>query len=76
MVFDYFPYEIKQEYIKLPIFEFMEDLKPGCEDWKVMCELDKLDVDAEVLYRPFETLSFGERKSCLQFFFSGKMIFC
>lgn len=60
-VCDYFPYDIKSEYMQLPASSFLDTLKPGCEDWKVLRELDKLDIDAEVLYRPFQTLSFGER---------------
>ena len=38
-----------------------------------MCELDKLNVDEEVLYRPYETLSHGERtKVMLAILFSGE----
>lgn len=72
-VFDYFPYEIKSEYLKQCAGEFLEKLKPSCEHWKVLCELDKLQVDAEVLYRPFSTLSHGERtKVMLAVLFSGE----
>lgn len=59
--FDYFPYQISKEDYKECAGDFLEKLKPNCELWKVLCELDKLSVDAEVLYRPFETLSHGER---------------
>ena len=39
----------------------------------MVCELDKLKVDAEVLYRTFETLSLGERtKVMLTVLFSGE----
>ncbi len=60
-VFDYFPYRITEAQQKKCAADFLEELKPDCELWKVICELDKMDVDAEVLYRPFETLSHGER---------------
>lgn len=71
--FDYFPYQLKEEYLSLAASEFLEELKPGCEVWKVICELDKLGVSAEVLYRPFQTLSFGERtKVMLAVLFSGE----
>ena len=71
--FDYFPYQIKPEYMEMPAMGFAADLKPGCEDWRILCELDKLDVEAEVLYRPFRTLSFGERtKVMLAILFSGE----
>lgn len=72
-VFDYFPYQIKKEYLNRPAVEFAEELKTGCEQWRIICELDKLGLDAEVLYRPFCTLSFGERtKVMLAVLFSGE----
>lgn len=60
-VFDYFPYQIKDEYLDQPAAEFVEELKAGCEQWRIVCELDRLGLDVEVLYRPFGTLSPGER---------------
>lgn len=72
-VFDYFPYQIKEEYKRLPAADFIEELKAGCEHWRVICELNKMDMDAEVLYRPFSTLSFGEQtKLLLAVLFSGE----
>lgn len=72
-VFDYFPYRISEAQMEQCGAEFLEELKPGCESWKVICELDKLNVDAEVLYRPFSTLSHGERtKVMLAVLFSGE----
>ena len=71
--FDYFPYQLKKEYMAKPAAEFMEELKSGVESWRVLCELDKLKVNTEVLYRPFHTLSFGERtKVLLAILFSGE----
>ena len=64
-VFDYFPYQITKEQMQLPVAEFMEEIKVGCESWRVICELSKLDEDAEILYRPFATLSPGERTKIL-----------
>lgn len=73
VVFDYFPYRILAENLKQCSVDFLEQLKPGCEPWRVFCELDKLEVDAEVLYRPFGTLSHGERtKVMLAVLFSGE----
>ena len=70
--FDYFPYQITENEMQLSAAEFMEDIKPGCEVWKVICELAKMDEDAEILYRPFQTLSHGERtKVLLAILFSG-----
>ena len=48
MVFDYFPYQIAREQMQLPVAEFMEEIKVGCEAWRVICELSKLDEDAEI----------------------------
>ena len=71
-VFDYFPYHITNAQMKKCAIDFMEEIKPDHESWKVMCELEKLNLDAEVLYRSFETLSHGERtKVMLALLFSG-----
>lgn len=71
-IFDYFPYEVSKERMGLPAADFMEDLKPGCEQWRVICELSDLGESAEILYRPFHTLSAGERtRVLLAVLFSG-----
>ena len=61
IVFDYFPYKISDDNMNRCASEFLDDIKYGVEEWKVICELDKLGVDAQVMYRPFKTLSHGER---------------
>ncbi len=72
-VFDYFPYKVTDRQMKLTAAEFMEELKSGCEEWRVICELNGLNESAEILYRPFETLSPGERtKVLLAVLFSGE----
>ena len=72
-VFDYFPYVLTAEQMRQSAAEFMEDLKAGCESWRVICELNLMNVDTEILYRPFETLSHGERtKVLLAVLFSGE----
>lgn len=71
--FDYFPYPIAEEKLDKNAADFLDELKPDCEFWRVVCELEKLDTDADVLYRPFETLSHGERtKVMLAVLFSGE----
>lgn len=60
-VFDYFPYPITEAQMQLMAADFMEELKAGCEAWRVICELSGLGESAEILYRPFATLSPGER---------------
>ena len=73
MIFDYFPYTITQEQLQLNAAEFLEEIKPGCELWRVICELEKLNETADILYRPFGTLSHGERtKILLSVLFSGE----
>lgn len=63
--FDYFPYSITSEQLNLPAAEFIYDIKPQCELWRVICELEQLCESAEILYREFDTLSFGERTKVL-----------
>lgn len=70
---DYFPYKTVPEDLEKTADELMEQWKPGVESWRVMCELSELDVDAELLYRPMRTLSFGERtKVMLAVLFAGE----
>ncbi len=72
-VFDYFPYQISQEQMQLPAAELIDNLKNQCEFWRVICELEQLSENTEILYRPFYTLSLGERtKVLLAVLFSGE----
>ena len=74
--FDYFPYRISEEMEGRCVSDFAEELKPGCEEWRVICELSKLSAQADLLYRPFKTLSHGERtKALLAVLFSGDQDF-
>ena len=41
-VFDYFPYKITEKQMELSAAEFVEDLKNGCEIWRVIMELSLL----------------------------------
>ena len=41
--------------------ELIETWKPQVESWQVMVQMNQIQMDAEVLYRPFGTLSHGER---------------
>lgn len=73
MHFDYFPYSVSEEQNRECAIELMDAWKPGCEQWRVICELGKLHADAEILYRPFDSLSQGERtKVLLAVLFSGE----
>jgi len=72
-VFDYFPYQLTERHMQLSASEFMEELKADCEQWRVICELAGLEEEAEILYRPYCTLSHGERtKVLLAILFSGE----
>lgn len=71
--FDYFPYKLSDNEMNLTADELVETWKPSVESWKVICELNKMGVDCELLYRPISTLSFGERtKVMLAVLFSGE----
>lgn len=71
--FDYFPYEITVSDMDKTVYELCEKWKPGVESWRVICELNSMYTDAEILYRPVSTLSNGERtKAMLAVLFSGE----
>lgn len=57
--FGYFPFEIENpDDISLYV---AENICPTMEQWELIRELNLLNMDAEILYRPFSTLSNGER---------------
>ena len=73
VLFDQFPYHVPEDQMGMELSELLGVLKPGCEEWRVICELSRLDASAELLYRPFRTLSHGERtKAFLAILFSGE----
>lgn len=57
--FDYFPFPVGDK--KRDTIELAEEIEPQLEHWRLIRELNLLEVDAEVLYRPFDTLSNGEQ---------------
>ncbi len=61
--FNYFPYPVsdKNKYTH----EIFEEICPQAEDWEFLREISYLKVDAEVMYRPFKTLSNGEQTKVL-----------
>jgi lincosamide and streptogramin A transport system ATP-binding/permease protein len=61
--FEYFPYRVKD--LSQYTIDVMHTVCPEAEDWELIKEVSLLDVDAEALYRPFETLSNGERTKVL-----------
>ena len=59
MAFSCFPYQVANpEGLAIDAVEAMD---PEYEYWRVARELDKLQLDEQVLYRPYKTLSNGEQ---------------
>lgn len=57
--FEYFPFEV--ENTALNGIEIAESLYSDFMLWELEYELNKLETDSEILYRPFSTLSKGEQ---------------
>ena len=69
--FDYFPFYVSDK--EKDTLSVIEEINPEYEFWKICRELTLLQVDADVLYRPFHTLSNGEQtKVMLALLFSGE----
>lgn len=63
VAFDYFPFPVAHpDYLT---GEVLEEAAPEAETWRVEKELAALELPGDVLYRPFSTLSGGERTRCL-----------
>lgn len=61
--FDYFPYSVEDK--TLLTEEILQMVCPTAEEWELIRELSYLEVDADVLWRAFETLSNGEQTKVL-----------
>lgn len=61
--FEYFPFEVENP-DDTPL-EIAESIDPDFELWRLSRELNLLEVDSGVLYRPYSTLSYGERTKVL-----------
>ncbi|MDR1736133.1 MAG: ABC-F type ribosomal protection protein [Oscillospiraceae bacterium] len=61
--FEYFPFPVADA--SRNTLDVLSAIAPGAELWRVQKELSKLAVDEEALYRPFATLSNGERTKAL-----------
>ena len=59
--FDYFPYTVFDSDLTKNAVDLIERWKPQIEIWQVLIQMNELKMDPECLYRPFGTLSFGER---------------
>ena len=61
--FEYFPFEVSD--ISKNTIDVVEEVYPAYEFWKLLREMSYLEISEEVLFRPFETLSHGERTKIL-----------
>ncbi len=59
----YFPYTVTCQ-TKLTL-ELLEEIAPTVEHWMIRRELSYLDSTEDILYRPYDTLSFGEQTKVL-----------
>ncbi len=59
--FDYFPYRICENDLLKNAEELISVWKPQVEIWQVLIQMNQIKMDPECLYRPFKTLSHGER---------------
>ena len=61
--FEYFPYQVENK--EQLTYEIAGSVNPAMEHWELLRELNLLDADTEILYRPFCSLSFGEQSKVL-----------
>ncbi len=63
VTFDYFPYPVADA--QRPAREVLAGVAPQAAEWELLRELSRLELREELLERPFETLSGGERTKLL-----------
>ncbi len=67
----YFPHEPEDP--SRMTLEVLQEAAPTAEEWELLRETGRLGIEAEALYRPFSTLSNGERtKALLAALFCGE----
>ena len=59
--FDYFPYRVTERDNLRTAAELIQGWKPQAESWQILIQMNQIQMDPECLYRPFATLSHGER---------------
>ncbi len=71
--FQYFPLKVSEDMHHKNVIDIMDANFPNVEFWMVCRELNLLEMDVELLYRPYTTLSFGERtRVMLAYLFAGE----
>ncbi len=74
MEFQYFPCEVGDR--SRMTMEILEEMLPAGDSWRIYKELNLLEVNEDVLFRPFDTLSNGEQtKTLLAALFAGESRF-
>ena len=63
VVFSYFPFLVEDTSVNT--IDIVDAIDPDYEFWELCREMNMLDVPEDVLFRPFESLSFGERTKTL-----------
>lgn len=61
--FDYFPFEVKDK--SMCSHKIAQEINPYYESWKLDKEASLMNMNPEILLRPFETLSKGEQTKAL-----------
>ncbi|MDE7280243.1 MAG: ABC-F type ribosomal protection protein [Ruminiclostridium sp.] len=61
--FEYFPYKVSSE--EFTTIEVIEEIAPEVQYWQISREINLLETEEEILYRPFGTLSKGEQTKAL-----------
>ncbi|MDR2572234.1 MAG: ABC-F type ribosomal protection protein [Oscillospiraceae bacterium] len=61
--FEYFPFAVND--LSLNTQDILAAIAPETQVWQILTELSKLSVGEDTLYRPFSTLSNGERTKAL-----------
>ncbi|MCI8474307.1 MAG: ABC-F type ribosomal protection protein [Oscillospiraceae bacterium] len=61
--FDYFPYPVSDR--SRPAREVLEEVCLQAQGWELLRELGRLELEEEILERPFDTLSNGEQTKAL-----------
>lgn len=56
-----FPYKLDDEMAMELSIDIAHVIAPNAQDWEIIRELSLMDVNVEVLYRPYNTLSGGEQ---------------
>lgn len=63
VTFEYFPYEVQEQ--ENFTIDIIREISPNSMDWEIVKELSLLDIDDDVLFRQFYTLSKGEQTKAL-----------